>query len=176
MSLIPQNVLVRGAVTIGDSVQSWGRVYGRAIVRAYDLERVPGEPARIVVDEEALTSIRPAIEREGLGSELRSLVKEEGSRAYLDYLRACEGELNVPEQEYPIFLKLHRDLIRNGLSVCRTPGSFRKISMAQGISRAHSPRAIRGRYRNICECSERPICPSQAETENQAYVISIVSI
>ena len=73
-------------------------MYGRAIVRAYDLEQVPGGQARIVVDEEALTSIRPAIEREGLDSELRSLVREEGSKTFLDYLRACEGELNVPEQ------------------------------------------------------------------------------
>ena len=116
IALIPQSVLVRGAVTIGDSVQSWRRVYGRAIVRAYDLEQVPGGQARIVVDEEALTSILPAIEKEGLDSELRSLVRKEGSRTFLDYLRACEGELNVPEQEYPIFLELHRDLIRNGLS------------------------------------------------------------
>jgi len=116
IALIPQGVLVRGAVTIGDSVQSWRRVYGRAIVRAYDLERVPGGQARIVVDEEALASIRPAIEKEGLGPELRNLVTEEGPTAYLDYLRACENELNVPEQEYPIFLGLHRDLVRNGLS------------------------------------------------------------
>lgn len=85
-------------------------------MRAYDIADRKGEPPRIIVDEDALTSIRPAIEREGIDSELNSLLSQEGATTYLDYLRACERELNVPEQEYPMFLDLHRDLIRNGLS------------------------------------------------------------
>jgi len=119
IALIPRGVVVRGAVTIGKLVQSWGVVYGPGVVRAYELERRKSSPPRIVVDDEALAHIRPAIEKENLGSELDSLIRSDGSTTYLDYLRACQLELNVPEQEYPLFLALHRDLIRNGLSKYR---------------------------------------------------------
>jgi hypothetical protein len=91
-------------------------VYGPAVVRASDLERVPGSPPRIIVDEEALTLFAPAIEKEGLSSELAYLLEKDGSTSYIDYLSACEREFNVPEQEYSIFLELHRDLIREGLT------------------------------------------------------------
>lgn len=46
---------------------------------------------------------------------------------YLDYLRASEMELNVPEQEYPMFVSHHRDLIRKGLQkYSRTPAVLSK--------------------------------------------------
>jgi len=47
---------------------------------------------------------------------LDELIRTEDSVTYLDYLRATENELNVPEQEYSTFLKHHRDLIRAGLA------------------------------------------------------------
>ena len=119
IALIPRGIVVRGGVTIGELVQSWGVVYGPGVVRAYALEHGKGSPPRIVVDDETLAHIRPTIEEEGLGSELDSLIRTEGSTTYLDYLRACQLELNVPEQEYPIFLALHRDLIRKGLTKYR---------------------------------------------------------
>jgi hypothetical protein len=116
IALIPRGITVRGAVTVGDIVQSWKVVYGPGVVRAYELESRKGSPPRIVVDEEALSRLQPAIDKEQLGGELDGLIRREGSTIYLDYLRACEHELNVPEQEYPMFLALHRDLIRKGLA------------------------------------------------------------
>jgi hypothetical protein len=115
IALIPRGITVRGAVTIGEIVQSWKVVYGRGVVRAYELESMKDSPPRIVIDTDALSSVRPAIERENLTGELDRLIRTEGSITYLDYLRACEDELNVPEQEYSIFLRHHRDLIRSGL-------------------------------------------------------------
>jgi hypothetical protein len=115
MALIPLGITIRGTVTVGDIVQSWGVVYGPAVVRAYDLESQAGGPPRIIVDDAALNLLRPDIEKEQLQSELDFLIKEDGSTFYLDYLKACERELNVPEQEYSIFLGHHRDLIRVGL-------------------------------------------------------------
>lgn len=116
IALIPEGIPIRGAVTIGDIVQSWGVVYGPAVVRAYELEGRKGAPPRIIIDEETWTTLQPAIDEEDLDRELRDLIKIEESTIYLDYLRACEFELNVPEQEYPIFLSLHRDFIRNALT------------------------------------------------------------
>ncbi len=70
----------------------------------------------MVVDDVLLTLIRPDMEKENLGSELDCLIRRDGPTTYLDYLRACEIELNEPVQEYPMFLTLHRDLIRRGLT------------------------------------------------------------
>jgi hypothetical protein len=115
IALIPRGITVRGAVTIGEIVQSWKVVYGRGVVRAYELESKKDSPPRIVIDNDALSAVRPAIERNNLTTELDGLVRTDGSESYLDYLRACERELNVPEQEYPMFLKHHRDLVHSGL-------------------------------------------------------------
>lgn len=115
MALIPLGVPIRGTVTIGDIVQSWGIVYGPAVVRAYDLERQAAGPPRIIIDAAILDQFRHVLEEEEFRSEFEFLIKEDGSVFYLDYLRACERELNVPEQEYPIFLTLHRDFVRSGL-------------------------------------------------------------
>ncbi len=127
IALIPRGITVRGAVTIGEIVQSWKVVYGRGVIRAYELESMKDSPPRIVIDNDALSSVRPAIEREDLTEELDGLIRTEGSMTYLDYLRACEGELNVPEQEYSMFLRHHRDLIRSGLQEqAARPGVLRK--------------------------------------------------
>jgi len=115
IALIPRGIVVRGAVTVGKLVQSWGIVYGPAVVRAYLLESRKGQPPRIIVDPEVVASIRTAVTTEGLQNEWDALIQDEGEVTYLDYLRACEMELNVPEQEYSIFVSHHRDLIRKGL-------------------------------------------------------------
>ena len=115
IALISEGVPLRGAVTIGEIVQSWGIVYGAAVVNAYNLENQKESPPRIVVDEEALAQVRPAIDEANLRQELAGLLRTDGSTTYLDYLRACEFEFNVPEQEYSLFLKIHRDFVRNGL-------------------------------------------------------------
>jgi hypothetical protein len=117
IALIPQGIIVRGAVTIGDVVQSWKVVYGKGLVWAYELESKKDSPPRIVIDSDVVAKLRLNFENEENGELNRLLrtVRTDDSVTYLDYLRACEIELNVPEQEYPLFLRLHRDLIRSCL-------------------------------------------------------------
>jgi hypothetical protein len=115
MALIPLGVAVRGVVTIGQIVQSWGVVFGPAVVRAYDLESEPGGVPRILIDSDALSRLSPPMTVEQL-ADFPGLIKRDGSKLFLDYLQACEDELNVPEQEYPAFLEIHRDFIRDSLT------------------------------------------------------------
>jgi hypothetical protein len=94
-------------------VQSWEVVYGPAVVRAYELESAKGSPPRIAIDEDALKLLNP-----GLGDILVSelgLARRQGDKIYLDYLKACEVELNVQEGAYLRFLEIHRNFIRDRL-------------------------------------------------------------
>jgi hypothetical protein len=152
IALIPQGIPIRGAITIGDAVQSWGRVYGPAVIRAYELENQKGAPPRIIIDDEALARLLPAIKKEGLDSTLGRLLRQEGSKVYLDYLVACEAELNVPEQEYPIFLALHRELILNGLT--QNAGRPEVLAKYEWL-RGYHERVVRDRFgtnapRHLC--------------------------
>ena len=104
-------MIIRGAVTVGDIVQSWDVVYGPAVVRAYQLESREGGFPRIIIDDESLKLLQPACNKEML-FELGS-VREEDSTFYLDYLKACETEL---KREYTRFLAIHRDFIRDSLA------------------------------------------------------------
>jgi hypothetical protein len=114
VALIPEEVTIRGVVTIGDIVQSWGVVYGPAVVRAYELESLKGGPPRIIIDDEALGLLEPAADKEKLLS--ASPVRMEGSTIYLDYLGGCEIEFRDEDAEYPRFLEIHRDFIRRNLA------------------------------------------------------------
>jgi len=137
IALIPRGITVRGAITIGEIVQSWSVVYGKGVVRAYELESAKDSPPRIVIDSDALASLRPAIELNNLEDELNSVTKVEDDITFLDYLNALERELNVPEQEYPMFLELHRDLIRSGLKkYAERPKILRKYEWMESYHRA----------------------------------------
>jgi hypothetical protein len=114
VALIPEGVTIRGVVTIGDIVQSWGVVYGPAVVRAYELESLKSGPPRIIIDDEALGLLEPAADKEKMLS--ASPVRKEGSTIYLDYLGACEVEFRDKDEEYPRFLEIHRDFIRRNLA------------------------------------------------------------
>lgn len=118
--LILQKIVVRGAVSIGDIVKSWGVLYGPGIVRAYELEQEASFP-RIIIDPQAFRLLRtnPAWwlhdyeeERSGIMSLLR---KDKDGHLFIDYLRSVESEMDFPEKDYPQFIRSHADLIAEGL-------------------------------------------------------------
>jgi hypothetical protein len=123
INLVKEGICIRGAVTVGDVVQSWGIVYGPAVVKAYELESSGSRPPLIFVDRESLAELRPYLEREHLGEDLKALLGADESNTYLDYLRAGEAEFDVPDQEYPHFLAAHRDFVRHGLTTYAANGS-----------------------------------------------------
>lgn len=118
--LILEKIIVRGAVTIGEIVKSWGVVYGPGLVSAYEMEQKASNP-RIIVDTTVFKHLRtnPALwvhdyaeEHKGVMDLLR---KDEDGKLFVDYLRLIEGEMDTPEVYYPRFLRTHADLIAEGL-------------------------------------------------------------
>ncbi len=87
----------------GDIVQSWGVVYGPGVVRTYEIESRKGGAPVLVIDDETLKSVAPAIEKDHSVWQLDGLLRKEDKMTYLVYLRACKNALNVPDQEYSFF-------------------------------------------------------------------------
>src|SRR6266545_609865 len=119
--LVREGILLRGGVSCGRIYASKDRVFGPALVSAYELESKFALYPRIVVDPALLAEFR---ENELLKAAHHDLEDEEGyvSRLvrrgddgiwFVDYIRAIESELDEPEM-YPIFLQTHRQLILDG--------------------------------------------------------------
>ncbi|MBZ5494178.1 MAG: hypothetical protein LAO76_24910 [Acidobacteriia bacterium] len=118
--LILEKIIVRGAVSIGEIVKSWGVVYGPGLVSAYETEQRASSP-RIIVDPAVFKHLRmnPALwvhdyteEHKGV---MNLLCKDEDGKLFIDYLRSIESEMDTPEVHYPRFIRTHADLIAEGL-------------------------------------------------------------
>ena len=125
-SLTENGIFVRGGITFGDIVRSWGLLYGPGLIRAYDLEQKAVYP-RILVDDDLLTALRrkrilrhPDHDYKTEMEYIRKLIRKDSDGNYfVDYLRAIESEFDYPEAGYPTFLDAHRGHIVAGLDKFR---------------------------------------------------------
>jgi hypothetical protein len=121
--LIEGGIFVRGSITFGDIVKSWGLLYGPGLIRAYELEQDAVFP-RIVVDPNLLRELRRNPTLRGSDHDyktemehVRKLIRKDPDGLYfVDYLRAIESEFNDPEVGYPHFLNTHKNHIVRGLN------------------------------------------------------------
>jgi hypothetical protein len=118
--LICQEIILRGAVSAGDIVKSWGVMYGPGLVNAYELEQRASFP-RIIVDPKVFQLLRETSslwlhdfeeERKAI---MNLLKKDTDGHWFVDYLRSIETEMDYPEEDYPKFIRKHADLIADGL-------------------------------------------------------------
>jgi hypothetical protein len=119
--LILQKIILRGALSIGEVVKSWGVIYGPGLVKAYELEQKASDP-RIIVDPATFKHLRanPALRLHDFEEEYKSVVsllrKDDDGFWFVDYLRTIEGEMDHPQDEnYQKFVRRHADLIAEGL-------------------------------------------------------------
>lgn len=119
--LIDTNVLIRGSVTFGDILISDGRVFGPALVEAYELESKFARFPRIIVDPQLIKEYKSnkllKAEHHSLeqDSEYVSDLLKQGDDGmwFIDYARAIVSEIDEPEM-YPKFLLRHREMILSG--------------------------------------------------------------
>lgn len=122
-SLIQSNIFIRGGITFGEIVRSWGLLYGPGLVRAYQLEQQAEYP-RIIVDPTVLGNLRSLPKLRNTDHDFKTemkyinqlIAKDSDGKCFVDYLRAIETEFDYPEVGYPNFLELHRDQIVSGLN------------------------------------------------------------
>jgi hypothetical protein len=119
--LADEGILIRGGITVGKLVKSWGQLFGPAIVRAYELESKIAKYPRIVVGKEVFEelAINPGLwvhDRKTDQEAVRGLLrKDDDGELFIDYLRVIWDEFNDPSADYEAFLNSHHRLIQEGL-------------------------------------------------------------
>lgn len=121
--LINKGVIVRGGVAFGDIYSRDQRVFGPAMVDAYELESKIAVFPRIVISSEWMKLLRSDRFLRSRNHTLREevkyikkLIREDSDGVYfVDYIRAIKSELDDPEAGYLAFLEKHCLLIRRNL-------------------------------------------------------------
>lgn len=119
--LIREGVLLRGGISFGRIYASEDRLFGPALVAAYELESKFALYPRIVIDPFLLTEFRKNDllkaayhDMEEEEQYIRNLIhRGDDGIWFIDYIRAVATELDENDM-YPIFLQSHRQLILDG--------------------------------------------------------------
>jgi hypothetical protein len=143
--LIGEGVLLRGGISCGSIYASQDRVFGPALVAAYELESKFALYPRIVVDPTLLAEFRKNVllkaRDHDLGEEeqhVRQLLRRgDDGMWFVDYLRAVESELDDIDM-YPHFLRAHRQLVLSGAK--RFSGLTGAISKYLWLASYHNER------------------------------------
>ena len=129
--IFDEGILIRGAVTIGKVVKSWGQLFGPAVVRAYELESQEARHPRIIIDDN-IFKVLDGLDHAWLHDEhtdkcaLQGIMsRDEDSLQFVDYLRAVRSELTDPAI-YGDCLGRHRSLINKRLKKYAKDPQIRK--------------------------------------------------
>lgn len=150
--LADEGLVIRGGVTAGKFVKSWGQLFGPAIIRAYELESKIADYPRIVVGPEVLEELaaNPGLwvhDRKTDQVAVRRLLrKDDDGQFFIDYLRVIRDEVDDPVAGYNWFLSRHEALIAERLQrYSKNPRVRRKYEWmeryhADVLSRLRRPR------------------------------------
>jgi hypothetical protein len=119
--LICEELLIRGAVTIGKIEHSYNVIFGPGLISAYDLEQkyrfpriVLGDPLLREIKTNRLLRFHDTYEDEM--KYISTFVREDDDGVmFIDYLGGMQGEFRKPEG-YLEFLSTHRKFVLKGLA------------------------------------------------------------
>lgn len=115
VQLLWEGIAIRGGITFGSIVRSYGQLFGPALIRAYELESKKAKYPRIVVDDVIFRELErnPALTKGGEDSDrdqVRLLLRrDEDGCWFIDYLYAFS--LTFYRRKFRQFLRWHRNLI-----------------------------------------------------------------
>ena len=105
----------RGAVTIGEVHLSPEICFGKAIIQAYQLERKPATPPRIILDDPVLELVKRHIgwySPPSRSPQNRELLIDEDNKQFVNYLDCCDYTGEGPDWE---MVRRHRDFVNEQL-------------------------------------------------------------
>jgi hypothetical protein len=114
-------ILIRGDVALGNVYISENKMFGPALIDAYELESNFANYPRLILSPDLLNIIETDYAfTEDFYSviEAKKHIKTQISKGdngiwFVDYLKAIEDEMDAPEEDYPIFLMNNKKLIVN---------------------------------------------------------------
>lgn len=121
--LISENIILRGALTVGEIYLNQGMIFGPAMVTAYELESKLAIYPRIVIDPRILNEVRKdaTLRREGYSGadeikDIRKLVaRGDNGLWYINYLASICMQLDDPKK-LPDLIHAHKQLITSRYS------------------------------------------------------------
>jgi len=127
-NFVAQGLLLRGGITIGRYYADEKFIFGKALIRAHELEQKERVPLIILDETEIVNSIKGVLNltkknkghydggRRGLTYDLDDIFgmfSKKGKKLYLDYIKSYK-ECDSPEQSEKL-LRMHRKIIVKGL-------------------------------------------------------------
>lgn len=132
--LTRSGVFLRGGITFGDICISSDRIFGPALVQAYDLESKLSIYPRIVVDPKLLRELKKNDLLRSHGNtaiQEKTYIKDLITQAddgiwFIDYARACREEFDDPNFGYSEFLVNHKE------EIVKNAKNFATLNSASG--------------------------------------------
>jgi hypothetical protein len=119
-ALIEEDLLIRGALTIGEIERTYGVLFGPGLISAYELEREHAQFPRIVVDPNVIEALKqmPLLRAHEYSEEMEYISKfikrDDDGIIFIDYLGGMQGE-GEPE-DYFAFLRVHKEFVEKNLA------------------------------------------------------------
>jgi hypothetical protein len=149
--LIERNLLLRGAITIGNMERSYGVLFGPGLISAYELEHDQALFSRIVVDTRLFDQLEDnelldGINRDQLIKRLSNCLKrDDDGLIFVDYLGFMGSVLKSDRDAYPQFVAKHKKLIDRNIR--RFRANKKVLSKYLWLRKYHNA-VIRAKFRN----------------------------
>jgi hypothetical protein len=119
--LIEKEILIRGAVTVGDICMERGLIFGPALIRAYELESKVATYPRIVIDGMVFERLEDMPELRMQAADQRAalhgVLTQDGDNVwFVDYLKVKDQEMISDRLGYLNYLLRHQNVVAKFLS------------------------------------------------------------
>lgn len=126
MRLIYKGILCRGAISYGKLIHTETTLFGPALVEAYILESKAANYPRIILDRSIIDLAGQATSHIHTPEEeieyVESLLEKDlDGMYYIDYFAKAQEELDDPQYDFPKYIQLLADKIREGMNASKSP-------------------------------------------------------
>jgi hypothetical protein len=123
-SLIYENILIRGAISVDEIYHSNQTVFGPGLVKAYLMENFDAKYPRIILKKNLIDSLSKIFKTESEQDDIKQILSllrsEQNNFYYLDYLRVISNEADH-HTDFVRFLDHHKNLIVENYSLATKP-------------------------------------------------------
>lgn len=126
LRLITKKILCRGAISYGKLLHNDRFIFGPALVEAYILESKAANYPRIILDRSIIDLAGSAKSENHTKEEeieyVESLLEKDlDGMYYIDYFAKAQEELNDPQYDFPNYIQLLGEKIRQGMNSSKHP-------------------------------------------------------